>query len=36
MASAQNCTELCGSQAYLEPMLIDRRGYCRLLRPEAR
>ncbi len=36
MVSAQNCTELCGSQAYLEPMLIDRRGYCRLLRPEAR
>ena len=27
---------LCGSQAYLEPLLVDRRGHCRLLRPEAR
>ena len=33
---AQNCSEQCGSQAYLEPVLIDRRGYCRLLRPEVR
>jgi hypothetical protein len=32
--SASNCAEQCGSQAYLEPMIIDRRGYCRLLRPE--
>ena len=32
--SAQDCAEQCGSQAYLEPMVIDRRGYCRLLRPE--
>ena len=31
--SAENCTEQCGSQAYLEPLLIDRRGNCRLLRP---
>jgi len=31
---ADNCAEQCGSQAYLEPMVIDRRGYCRLLRPE--
>ena len=23
-------------QAYLEPLLVDRRGHCRLLRPEAR
>lgn len=35
-ASAENCSELCGSQAYLEPLLIDRRGNCRLLRPETR
>ena len=34
--SAENCAELCGSQAYLEPLLIDRRGNCRLLRPETR
>jgi hypothetical protein len=35
-AAAESCTHLCGSQAYLEPLLIDRRGNCRLLRPEAR
>ena len=35
-AAAENCTEACGSQAYLEPLLIDRRGNCRLLRPEAK
>jgi len=35
-AAAEDCAEVCGSQAYLEPMLIDRRGNCRLLRPEAR
>jgi hypothetical protein len=34
--SAENCSEACGSQAYFEPMLVDRRGNCRLLRPEAR
>jgi hypothetical protein len=34
--SAENCTEQCGSQAYLEPLLVDRRGHCRLLRGEAR
>ena len=33
--SAQNCVDQCGSQAYLEPLVIDRRGYCRLLRPES-
>ena len=32
--SAVDCVEQCGSQAYLEPVVIDRRGYCRLLRPE--
>lgn len=34
--AAETCGELCGSQAYLEPLLIDRRGNCRLLRPETR
>lgn len=34
--SAENCAEQCGSQAYLEPLLVDRRGACRLLRPETR
>jgi hypothetical protein len=34
--AAENCAEQCGSQAYLEPLLIDRRGTCRLLRPESR
>jgi hypothetical protein len=34
--AAENCVEQCGSQAYLEPLLIDRRGNCRLMRPEPR
>jgi hypothetical protein len=34
--SADGCAEQCGSQAYLEPMMIDRRGQCRLLGPESR
>ncbi|HWA39678.1 MAG TPA: hypothetical protein VG873_17620 [Burkholderiales bacterium] len=34
--AAEDCAELCGSGAYLEPLLVDRRGSCRLLRPEAR
>jgi hypothetical protein len=34
--SAESCTEQCGSQAYLEPMLVDRRGNCRLMSAEAR
>jgi hypothetical protein len=33
--AAENCAEQCGSQAYLEPVVVDRRGYCRLLRPES-
>ncbi len=33
--AAENCAEQCGSQAYLEPIVVDRRGYCRLLRPES-
>lgn len=36
LLDAENCTEQCGSEAYLEPLLIDRRGRCELLRPEAR
>jgi hypothetical protein len=34
--SAEGCSRRCGSQAYLEPVLVERRGNCRLLRPEAR
>jgi hypothetical protein len=34
--AAEGCTAACGSGAYLEPMLVDRGGRCRLLRPEAR
>jgi hypothetical protein len=34
--AAENCSEHCGSQAYLEPVLVERRGGCRLLRPEVR
>jgi hypothetical protein len=33
---AENCAAFCGSEAYLEPMLIERNGTCRLLRPQAR
>jgi hypothetical protein len=34
--SAEDCTEVCGSQAYLEPVLVDRSGACQLLRPQQR
>jgi hypothetical protein len=34
--SAEGCAQLCGSEAYLEPLLVDRRGHCRLLRPDAK
>jgi hypothetical protein len=33
---AEDCAAMCGSQGYLEPMLIDRRGNCELLRPVQR
>jgi len=33
---AENCVEQCGSQAYLEPLVIDRRGNCRLIHTESR
>jgi hypothetical protein len=31
--SAEDCADQCGSQAYLEPLLVDRRGGCQLIRP---
>jgi hypothetical protein len=31
---AEGCSEACGSQGYLEPVLVDRRGNCSLLRPQ--
>lgn len=34
--SAENCAAQCGSGAYLEPLVVDRRGNCHLLRPEPR
>jgi len=34
--AADNCSSRCGSGAYLEPLLVDARGNCRLLRPEPR
>ena len=34
--TAEDCAALCGSQGYLEPVLIDRRGGCQLLRPQTR
>jgi len=33
---AEGCAQMCGSQGYLEPVLIDRRGACQLLRPHGR
>jgi hypothetical protein len=33
---AEGCAQMCGSQGYLEPVLIDRRGACQLLRPQSR
>jgi hypothetical protein len=34
--TAEDCMEQCGSQAYLEPVLVDRDGACRLLRAQPR
>jgi hypothetical protein len=34
--SVENCTAQCGAEAYLEPLLVDRRGNCELLRHGAR
>lgn len=36
VVSAEGCTAQCGPEAYLEPLLIDRRGNCELLRHGAR
>ena len=36
MLSAEGCNSQCGAEAYLEPLLIDRRGTCELLRHGAR
>jgi len=33
---AEDCAEHCGSQGYLEPVLVDRGGACQLLRPHSR
>jgi hypothetical protein len=34
--TAEGCAAMCGSQGYLEPVLVDRRGGCQLLRPQTR
>jgi hypothetical protein len=34
--TADDCAAMCGSQGYLEPVLVDRRGNCQLVRPQAR
>ena len=34
--AAEGCAQVCGSEAYLEPLLVDRRGGCRLLRAEGK
>jgi hypothetical protein len=34
--AAEDCADSCASEGYLEPVLVDRRGHCRLLRPEVR
>ena len=36
MLSAEGCNSQCGAEAYFEPVLIDRRGNCELLRHGAR
>src|SRR5207302_2025339 len=34
--AAENCAAQCGSEAYLEPLIVDRRGHCQLLREEPK
>jgi len=34
--AADDCAAMCGSQGYLEPVLVDRRGSCLLLRPQTK
>jgi hypothetical protein len=33
---AEDCTDVCGSLGYLEPVLVERGGACQLLRPHSR
>ena len=33
---AEDCADQCGSQGYLEPVLVDRGGACQLVRPHSR
>jgi len=34
--AADDCAAMCGSQGYLEPVLVDRRGSCQILRPQSK
>lgn len=34
--AAEDCQGYCGSQGYFEPLLVEQRNACRLLRPQAR
>ena len=34
--TAEGCAAMCGSQGYLEPVLVDSRGNCQMLRPRSR
>jgi hypothetical protein len=34
--AAENCAAQCGSEAYLEPLIVDRRGRCQLLHQEPK
>lgn len=34
--TAEECAAMCGPQGYLEPLLVDRRGNCQLIRPQTR
>ena len=34
--AAESCSAQCGSQAYLEPLVVDRRGQCQLLHPDSK
>jgi len=34
--AAEDCTDVCGSLGYLEPVLVERGGACQLLRPHSR
>lgn len=33
---AEDCAAVCGSQAYFEPVLVDKRGACMLMHPQQR